>query len=76
MSNRLSECERLFHSVKINKVKYMLWIRNFLPALLKTKQILSDRNLGPINSFHVDFFFVDLCVSGVLFSVFYIHYYD
>ena len=57
MSNRLSECERLFHSVKINKVKYMLWNRNFLPALLKTKQILSDRNLGPINSFHVDFFF-------------------
>ena len=57
MSNRLSECERLFHSVKINKVKYMLWNRNFLPALLKAKQILSDRNLGPINSFHVDFFF-------------------
>ena len=56
MSNRLSECERLFHSVKINKVNTCFGTE-ILPALLKAKQILSDRNLGPINSFHVDFFF-------------------
>ena len=57
MSNRLSECEKLAHSIKKNDVKYMVWNRNYLPSLLRTQQILSDKNLGPIHSFHVDFFF-------------------
>lgn len=57
MSTRLSECERLVESVQRNRVKFLLWNRNRLPALMQAEQWVRDGEIGEILSAHVDFYF-------------------
>ncbi len=57
MSNRLSECDRVVDAVARNKVKFLMWNRNFLPAVVQARQVLAAGELGDPYAFHVDFYF-------------------
>lgn len=55
MSNRLAECDRLVEAVERNRVRFLMWNRNFLPAVVQTSGFLSA--LGQPYAIHVDFYF-------------------
>ena len=57
MSNSVSECDRLVEAVERNKVKFMMWNRNLLPALVKAKEVLDRGDIGKPYAIHVDFYF-------------------
>jgi predicted dehydrogenase len=57
MSTRLSECDRLVAAVEQNNVKFMMWNRNFLPALNKARDAIQGGAIGKPYAFHVDFHF-------------------
>ena len=43
MSNRLSECDRLVRAVERNRVRFLMWNRNFLPAVEKgVRQVMNE----------------------------------
>jgi len=57
MSNRLSECDLLVEAVQRNGVRFMMWSRNMLPAILQATEIIRSGQIGSPNSIHVDFYF-------------------
>lgn len=57
MSNLLSECDRLVEAIKKNQVKFMLWNRNFLPALLQAREVIESGSIGDLYAIHIDFYF-------------------
>jgi predicted dehydrogenase len=57
LSNRLSECDRLVEAVERNGVKFLMWNRNCLPALLQARDIVHSGQLGQLRAIHVDFYF-------------------
>ena len=57
MSNRLSECDRLVEAIRRNQVKFLLWNRNFLPALIQAQEAINAGAIGDIYAIHVDFYF-------------------
>ena len=57
MSTRLSECDRLVEAVQRNKVKFLLWNRNFLPAVIQAKEAVQSGVIGELHAIHVDFYF-------------------
>ena len=57
MSTRLSECDRLVEAVQRNKVKFLLWNRNFLPAVIQAKEAVQSGAIGELHAIHVDFYF-------------------
>jgi predicted dehydrogenase len=57
MSNRLSECDRLVEAIQRNKVKFLLWNRNFLPAVVQAKATVDSGAIGDLYAIHVDFYF-------------------
>ena len=57
MSDRVSECDRVVEAVKRNGVKFLLWNRNFLPALIQAKEVLESGRIGEPYAIHADFYF-------------------
>ncbi len=57
MSNRLAECDRLVEAVERNRVKFLMWNRNFLPALLHARDKIAAGAIGRPYAIHVDFYF-------------------
>ena len=57
MSNRLSECDRLVEAVESNGVRFLLWNRNMLPAVLQATDIVRSGKIGTVISIHADFYF-------------------
>jgi predicted dehydrogenase len=57
MSTKLSECDRLVTAVERHRVKYLLWNRNFLPALLQGRETIENGSIGQLYAIHVDFYF-------------------
>ena len=57
MSNRVSECDRVIEAVERNNVKFLLWNRNFIPALIQAKQVLDSGRIGELYAIHSDFYF-------------------
>jgi predicted dehydrogenase len=57
MSNRLSECDRVVEAVEKHRVKFLMWNRNFLPALIRAREELERGAIGEPYAFHVDFYF-------------------
>ncbi len=57
MSNRLSECDRVVEAVERKGVKFLMWNRNFLPALVDAREALERGVVGEPRAFHVDFYF-------------------
>ena len=57
MSTRLSECDRLVEAVQRNDVKFLLWNRNYLPAVIQAKEAIASSAIGALQAIHVDFYF-------------------
>ncbi len=57
MSNRVSECDRVVEAVERNGVKFLLWNRNYLPALTQARKAVGSRKIGTPYAIHVDFYF-------------------
>jgi predicted dehydrogenase len=57
MSNRLSECDRVVEAVERKGVKFLLWNRNFLPAVLHARRAVAAGKIGRPRAIHVDFYF-------------------
>ena len=57
MSTRVSPCDRVVEAVKRSGVKFLMWNRNFLPALVEARESLERGAVGTIYAIHVDFYF-------------------
>jgi myo-inositol 2-dehydrogenase/D-chiro-inositol 1-dehydrogenase len=57
MSNRLSECDRVVEAVRRRGVRFLLWNRSLLPAVVHAHELLARGEIGGIQSIHVDFYF-------------------
>lgn len=57
MSTRVSECNRVVEAVDRNCVKFLMWNRNFLPALCHAREMLDAGRIGTPIAIHVDFYF-------------------
>ena len=57
MSTGLAECDRMIEAVESNGVSFMMWNRNFLPALQHALEIIRRGELGELQAIHVDFYF-------------------
>lgn len=57
MSTKVSECERVVEAVERNRVKFLMWNRNFLPALLQARAQIERGWIGRVYAIHVDFYF-------------------
>ena len=57
MSNTLAECDRVVEAVARNKVRFLMWNRNFLPALVEAKAAIDAGKIGVPYAFHIDFYF-------------------
>ena len=57
MSNRLEECDRVVDAVERAGVKFLMWNRDFLPALIDSRWAIENGVIGEPYAFHVDFYF-------------------
>jgi len=57
MSTSITECDRLVEAVERNGVKFLMWNRNFLPAVLHARRVLEEGRIGKPRAIHVDFYF-------------------
>ena len=57
MSNSLAECDRVVEAVARNNVRFLMWNRNFLPAVVKAREAIAQGQIGTPQAFHVDFYF-------------------
>ena len=57
MSTAVSECDRVIEAVERNYVKFMMWNRNFMPALLQARDAVRSGAVGVPHAIHVDFYF-------------------
>jgi predicted dehydrogenase len=57
MSSSLAECDRLLAAIERKPVKFLMWNRNFLPAVLHARELLAEGAIGEPYAIHVDFYF-------------------
>jgi myo-inositol 2-dehydrogenase/D-chiro-inositol 1-dehydrogenase len=57
MSTKLSECDRLVDAVARNNVQFLMWNRNFLPAIRQAASVVKSGQLGKLTAVHIDFYF-------------------
>lgn len=57
LSTRRSEVERLVEAVERCRVKFLMWNRNFLPAVLHARQEIAAGAIGRVQAIHADFYF-------------------
>ncbi|MCA9216990.1 MAG: Gfo/Idh/MocA family oxidoreductase [Planctomycetales bacterium] len=57
MSTQLESCDALVDAVEENGVKFMMWNRNYLPAIVKAREAVQRGDIGTLRSIHVDFYF-------------------
>ncbi len=57
MSTKLSECDRLVEAVERNRVKHLMWNRNFLPSILHAHEVIQSGEIGELRAVHGDFYF-------------------
>ena len=57
MSTSVSECDRVVEAVERSGVKFMMWNRNFMPAVLQARDTVASGAIGVPYAIHVDFYF-------------------
>src|SRR5262249_17322957 len=50
-------CDRLVEAVERNRVRFLMWNRNFLPAVLHARETIASGAIGVPYAIHVDFYF-------------------
>jgi myo-inositol 2-dehydrogenase / D-chiro-inositol 1-dehydrogenase len=56
-ATRRSDAERIVAAVEQSGVKFLMWNRNFLPAVLHAKEQIDAGAVGMVRGVHVDFYF-------------------
>lgn len=57
VSTRRGEVDRLVAAVEDNHVQFLLWNRNFTPAILQARDQIASGAVGLVESIHMDFYF-------------------
>lgn len=57
MSTRREECDRVVEAVQRSGVKFLMWNRNFLPAVLHARAEIAAGRIGSPIAIHADFYF-------------------
>jgi predicted dehydrogenase len=57
LATQRSDAEQLVEAVERNKIKFLMWNRNFLPALVHARQQIDGGEIGRPTAIHVDFYF-------------------
>ncbi|MSQ97339.1 MAG: Gfo/Idh/MocA family oxidoreductase [Gemmataceae bacterium] len=57
LTTRRSEAVRLVETIERTGVRFLMWNRNFLPALLHAKEQIDTGAVGRVSAVHVDFYF-------------------
>ena len=57
MSGSVEQCDRVVEACETNGVKFMLWNRNFQPAIIHANEIIKSGQIGELHAIHVDFYF-------------------
>jgi len=57
MSTCMSECDRLVEAVERQRVKFLLWNRNMLPAVRQATEVIQSGMIGKPYAVHADFYF-------------------
>lgn len=57
VATRIADLDRLEAAIAASSVKFLLWNRNFIPAVQQAKQEIESDTIGQIVSVHIDFYF-------------------
>lgn len=57
MSNSIAECDRVVEAVDRNNVRFLMWNRSMLPAVVQAKRVIDRGDIGKPYAIHVDFYF-------------------
>tara|TARA_B100001971_G_scaffold195607_1_gene202568 strand:- start:390 stop:1499 length:1110 start_codon:yes stop_codon:yes gene_type:complete len=57
MSTSIFECDRLVAAIEESRVKFLMWNRNYLPAVRHAQQAIEGGQIGDPYAIHVDFYF-------------------
>lgn len=57
MSTRVSECDRVVEAVERAGVKFVMWNRNLMPAMVHAREAVENGVVGLPYAVHVDFYF-------------------
>ncbi|MSU79465.1 MAG: Gfo/Idh/MocA family oxidoreductase [Gemmataceae bacterium] len=57
MTTQRSEAERLVQAVEASGVRFMMWNRNFVPAVVHAKEQIDTGVVGKVRAVHIDFYF-------------------
>jgi predicted dehydrogenase len=57
LATRRSDAERLVAAVERSGVRFLMWNRNFMPAVLHAKEQIDAGAIGRVRAVHVDFYF-------------------
>jgi predicted dehydrogenase len=57
LATRRADADRLVEAVERAGVKFLMWNRNFLPAVLHARELLAAGAVGAPRAVHVDFYF-------------------
>ena len=57
LSTSRAEAERLVAAVAKTRLKFLMWNRNFMPAVLQTRGLVQAGAIGAVRAVHVDFYF-------------------
>jgi predicted dehydrogenase len=56
-ATRRSDAERIVAEIERASVKFLMWNRNFLPAVLHAKEQIDAGAVGRVRAVHIDFYF-------------------
>jgi len=57
MSPRLADCDRLVELVEQQNVRFLMWNRNTMPAILQASETVRAGGIGDLVAIHMDFYF-------------------
>lgn len=57
MSGVLADCEKVVAAVERKNVKFLMWNRNFLPAVWHARELIHAGEIGQPYAIHADFYF-------------------
>jgi len=57
LATRWADADRLLSAIQSSGVRFLLWNRNFLPAVQHARELVAARAVGEIRAIHADFFF-------------------
>jgi myo-inositol 2-dehydrogenase / D-chiro-inositol 1-dehydrogenase len=57
LATRRSEADRLVHAIEHSGVKFLMWNRNFMPAVIDAQRQIAAGAVGRPFAMHVDFYF-------------------